>query len=81
MDDVLWFEPLHIHTSQSCEGAEKEELSYSLKLLVNDSGLQYSLQFLRCEITPYAVWQFCLVVHERVDADILLLLTDANELS
>ena len=24
MDDVFWFEPLHVHTSQSCEGAEKE---------------------------------------------------------
>ena len=24
MDDVFWFEPLHVHTSQTCEGAEKE---------------------------------------------------------
>ena len=42
-DDVLRLEPLHIHTSQSCKGAEKEELSSSLKLPVNDGCLQYPL--------------------------------------
>ena len=24
MDDVFWFEPLHVHTSQTGEGTEKE---------------------------------------------------------
>ena len=39
MDDMLRLEPLHIHTSQSCEGTEKEELSCPLELSVNDGRL------------------------------------------
>ena len=81
MGDMLRFEPLHIHTSQTGEGAENEELPCSLELFVNDGRLQYSLQLLRSEITPCAVWQFCLVVRKRIDTDILLLLTYADEFS
>ena len=79
IDDMLRFEPLHVHTSQTSEGTEKEELSCSLELSVNDRCLQYPLQFLRSEITPCVVWKFCFVVCKRIDADILLLLTDADE--
>lgn len=79
-DDVLRFEPLHIHTCQSREGTEQEELPCPLELSVHDGRLENALQFLRGEITPCAVGQFRLVIYERVDADVLLLLTDADEL-
>ena len=78
-DDMLRFEPLHIHTSQTSKSAEKKELPCSLELPVNDGSLQYPLQFLCCEISACAVWQFCLVVHKGVDADVFLLLSDADE--
>ena len=42
-DDMLRFEPLHIHTSQTSKGAEKKELPCPFKLLVNDGCLQYPL--------------------------------------
>ena len=56
MGDVFWFEPLHIHTSQTGEGAENEELPCSLELFVNDGRLQDPLQFLRSEIPACSVW-------------------------
>ena len=69
----------NIHTSQTSKGAEKKELPCPFELLVNYGCLQDPLQFLRSEIPACAMWQFCLVVRKRIDTDILLLLTDADE--
>ena len=69
----------NIHTSQTSKGAEKKELPCPFELLVNYGCLQDPLQFLRSEIPACAVWQFRLVIYKGVNADVFLLLTDADE--
>ena len=81
MVDMPWGQSQHIHTSQSREGTENEELPCPLELLVDNGRLQNAVELLRCKIPSRAVWLFRLEIHKRVSADVFFPLPDAYELS